>query len=191
MLTGCQWPFDQTKINSIYAAHKNGYKLPKKESSEQFSAGMDTVSTQSNIAINTTNCWLCWVLRSWYNNKFMHTWISFSNKTFNKKFQFSEYKHAKCFHIHVQLYIHPFLYHIPDRSYSPSFWPNTCTIIGTDRIPCMPSLISNDIINVHNSRTELYRSSKFSWHEVYENNLVTPVFLSSYHAATIWHKNMT
>lgn len=35
---------------------ENGYKLPKKESSEQFSAGMDTVSTQSNIAINTTNC---------------------------------------------------------------------------------------------------------------------------------------
>lgn len=80
----------------------------------------------------------------------------------------------------MQLNIPPFLYHIPDRSYSPSFWPNTCTIIGTDRIPCMPSLISNDIINVHNSRTELYRSSKFSWHEVYENNLVTPVFLSSY-----------
>lgn len=28
----------------------------QKKSSEQFSAGMDTMSTQSNIAINTTNC---------------------------------------------------------------------------------------------------------------------------------------
>lgn len=49
----------------------------------------------------------------------------------------------------------------------------------------MLSLILNDIINVYNSRIELYRFSKFSWYEVYENNLVIFVFLLLYYVVII------